>query len=281
MHLNIFVSNNCFTYCKGCYSYSREEKIKSLLPSEDIINYLKYAYKRGIKKITICGGDPLTRNDIIYLLKEIKSIGFIISLDTVGTNIIDDVKINNKIEYKKINVKELTKYIDVIGIPIDGSNNEIIKLFRPTNLDIINNQIKICKELQKYNANICINTVVHKGNLNDANDISDLIKQLNVKQWQLFQFEPLGKYGFLNRKKYEITNEEFNEFRNKIVKKFKDSDVKITFKNNNDRINKYMLIDNSGNAWIPSFEKKHIRKIIGNIKNKEDWKIIFKYIKNK
>ena len=279
MHLNIFVSNNCFVYCKGCYSYSREEKISKLLPSENIINFLEYAYKLGIKKVTICGGDPLTRKDIIELLKRIKSIGFKISLDTLGTNIIKDVKMKNKIVYNKISAKELSELVDVIGIPIDGSNNQIIKLFRPTNMDIINNQIKVCEELSKYNASICINTVVYKGNLNDANNICNLIKTLKIKEWQLFQFEPLGKFGLLNRKMFEITDEEFSKYKKEILKNFQDNNIKITFKNNNDRINKYMLIDNFGNAWVPFLEKNN-RKIIGNIKNRENWQDICSYINN-
>ena len=42
-----------------------------------------------------------------------------------------------------------------------------------------------------------------------------------------------------------------------------------------------MLIDNSGYAWIFSENnnKKNDRKIIGNIKNKNDWEKICLYLK--
>ena len=74
MNLNIFVSNKCFIYCRGCYSYSREEKCNKLLETDKIVDFLKYAYSKGIRKVTLCGGDPLAREDIIYLIKKINKI---------------------------------------------------------------------------------------------------------------------------------------------------------------------------------------------------------------
>jgi hypothetical protein len=50
MNLNIFVSNMCFVYCRGCYSYSREEKCNKLLETDKIIDFLKYAHTKGISK---------------------------------------------------------------------------------------------------------------------------------------------------------------------------------------------------------------------------------------
>ena len=70
MHLNIFVSRKCFLYCKGCYSFSRTEKCEQTVPTDTIVAFLKYAYNKGINKVTLCGGDPLTRKDILDLLKK-------------------------------------------------------------------------------------------------------------------------------------------------------------------------------------------------------------------
>jgi len=289
MHLNIFVSQKCFLYCKGCYSFSRTEKYGQNISSEQIIKFLKYAYKKNIKKVTLCGGDPLAREDIIELLKQIKSIGYYISLDTVGTPILKDVEKNGKILTKKISASIISKLVDEIGIPIDGSSNEIFNLFRPTNSNILEEQIKICEELHKFDANVCINTVVHKGNLDDVKSLSNLIKKLDyIKKWQLFQFAPLGKYGFLNKKSFEITNEEFNDYKNNVLEEFNSK--KIQFKSFHERDKTYMLIDNSGNAWIPSYniekfdnynKKSEERKIVGNITNFKDWKTICSYLINK
>lgn len=284
MHLNIFVSQKCFLYCKGCYSFSRIEKCNQMIPTDNLISFLKYAYEQGIKSVTLCGGDPLTRNDIIDLLKQLKNIGYTISLDTVGTSIIKPYGKNGKTK----SAKELAQFVDNIGIPIDGSTTEIFKLFRQTDSDLLTEQLKICEELHKYNANICINTVVHKGNLSDVYELTSLINKLDyIKKWQIFQYAPLGKYGILNREKFEITEEEFNDYKSNVLSIIKSS-KKVQFKDYNVRNRAYVLVDNSGNAWIPIYDKKIFnnkelkiekRKLIGNIKNKYDWDKICYYFK--
>ena len=283
MHINIFVSQRCFVYCKGCYSYSREEKCDSMLSTSKIIDFLKYIYKKGVKRVTFCGGDPLTREDIIELLSETKTIGFNISLDTLGSTIIEDRVVGNKV-LKKIDVEKLAKYVDVIGIPIDGSSSEIISGFRITKEDIFNKQLKVCEELHKYNATICINTVVHKKNLSDAKKIAKVMNKLDyIKKWQAFQYIPIGKFGYLNRKMFEISEEEYCAFKECVLDNYKYKD-KIQFKDAQLRNKAYMLVDNSGNAWVPDYEKVqgaylNKRTIIGNITNKSDWEKIYEYLK--
>ena len=285
MHLNIFISQKCFLYCKGCYSFSRTEKCGQLVPSKIIVEFLRYAYNKGIDKVTLCGGDPLTRKDIINLLKQIKNIGYLISLDTVGTSIIKDIVVNDKIIINRTPAKEIAQLVDIIGIPLDGSTNDIFKLFRQTNLNLLEEQLNICEELHKYRGKICINTVVHKGNLHDAIALSNLIKKLSyIEKWQIFQYAPIGKFGILNREMFEISEEEFNDYKSRILKTFNNKN-KVQFKAFKDRNNIYMLVDNSGNAWVPIYDKEQMsinneeRKIIGNITNINDWDNIVYYLK--
>lgn len=275
MHLNIFVSPKCFLHCDGCYSYSREENCNSFANTNIIVNFLSYAYNYGINKVTFCGGDPLTRLDIIDLLRRVKDIGYIISIDTVGTNLISNIY-NNRgyLLYNQINPSELAKYVDVIGIPIDGSNSEIINLFRKSKDDILSEQLLICKKLSEYKIKICINTVVHKGNVNDSLELSKIMNRLDfIEKWQLFKFIPSGKFGMLNKNKFFLTQKEFKEFEKVIKENYKYED-RLQFKDEKVRNKLYMMIDNSGNAWKSIFENEKvsgIRNIVGNIKRKEDW----------
>lgn len=288
MHLNVFVSQSCFVHCKGCYSFSRQEEKGKVAPTEKLIDFLEFAYDSGCHKITLCGGDPLARVDIIELLKKIKEIGFFISIDTVGSPIIRDIVNDKGVYIKKVNTEELVKFVDVIGIPIDGSNNKVFKLFRQTNTDIISDQLAICEKLNEFQAHICINTVAHKGNLNNAYELAKLIKHIDyIDKWQVFQYEPLGKYGLKNRKLFEITDKEFGEFQSKVLEVFCNDISKLQFKSSYNRKNAYMLIDNSGNAWIPAHENMSLSEysyimdenvIIGNIFNRKDWYKICSYL---
>lgn len=285
MHLNVFVSQNCFTYCRGCYSFSREEEKGAFVPTPKLVDFLKYAYNRGVSKITLCGGDPLTRPDIIELLKELKDIGFMISLDTLGTSIIKDVIVNEKEVINKIDLKKLISYVDIIGIPIDGSTNDIFKLFRCSKDDILNEQLAIGEKLGQNGAKVCINTVVHKGNLSDAKNLAILINKMDyVSKWQIFKFAPLGKYGSLNKNNFEITDKEFQEFQEIVLQDFNNKNIELEFKDNHIRDNTYLLIDNSGDAFIPSFEENNLkekRTIIGNIYNHDDWDSICECLEKK
>ena len=134
----------------------------------------------GVDKITLCGGDPLTRSDIIDLLEKIKKIGFNISLDTVGTSILNDVVCGDRVIAKKTDAKKIANLVDTIGIPIDGSTNEIFRRFRQTNTDIINQQMKICQELHRFGGNICINTVAHQREPRRCLFISNVNKKYGI-----------------------------------------------------------------------------------------------------
>ncbi len=291
MHLNIFVSQRCFVHCKGCYSFSREEERGKSTSTDKIINFLRFVYSTGCRKVTLCGGDPLSRNDIIDLLDKIKEIGFNISLDTVGTPIIKDVVYDKDTMIKKVNTKRIAELVDVIGIPIDGSTNEVFKRFRQTKVDIVGQQLDICEELHKFGAHICINTVAHKGNLEDAHQLAKLIKKLDyISKWQIFQYEPLGKFGLKNREFFEITDKQFADFQAKILEIFDNDISRLQFKASHNRKNAYMLIDNSGNAWIPAYENMSLSEfsyvfnenvIIGNIANLQDWNKICSYLDRK
>lgn len=291
MHLNIFVSQSCFLHCKGCYSFSREEERGKVIPSDKLVNFLEFAYNSGVQKITLCGGDPLARDDIIELLEKIKTIGFTISLDTVGSPLIKDAVSDRNIMVKQIDANKIANLVDIIGIPIDGSTNEVFKCFRQTKSDIVNEQLAVCQELHKYGAHICINTVAHKGNLEDAYELAKLVKELNyIDKWQIFQYMPLGKLGLKNRECFEITNKQFANFQSTIIDVFDNDIKKIQFKSSQDRNNAYMLIDNSGNAWIPMFENMSLSKagyilnentIIGNITSPKDWNKICSYLDKK
>lgn len=152
----------------------------------------------------------------------------------------------------------------------------------------MSDQLKIYKELSKYNANICINTVVHKGNIKDAENLCKLINSLDcIKKWQLFKYAPMGKYGFLNKDLFEISEDEFRNYQKEILSNSKKKEI-IEFKGYNVRNKAYMLIDNSGNAWIPVYNQKSFdnykrnedkRNIIGNITKKTDWEKIIFYLK--
>ena len=102
MHLSVFVSSKCFCQCLGCYSYSREEEPGSYLQDKYIIDFLTYAFKNGVNKVTLCGGDPLLRKNILDLIYKIKKIGW-------------DRKKIREVKYEKENVWQSCLSLSLFG----------------------------------------------------------------------------------------------------------------------------------------------------------------------
>ncbi len=275
MHLNLFVSNECFFYCKGCYSLSKFEQRGKCLTIDEITAFLKFVRSKGVDRVTLCGGDPLTRSDIIPLLEKINVIGLKVSLDTVGAVLLKDIELAGK-TLKRIDVAQISKLVDIIGIPIDGSTDEICRKFRNSSRFSLEEQIEICKLLHKHNIRICINTVAHRQNLDDSTALCKTVENLGfINKWQIFQFSPQSRNC---KEEYEITLDEFETFKNSITENFKGENTSLEFKNCSDRKNLYTMIDNDGNAWIPTFSEGYNdinkRSVIGNIKNQTDWHVI-------
>lgn len=245
--------------------------------TEDLLSFLREVKKYvDINKLTVAGGDPLARADIGYLLREIKRMDFHINLDTVGLALIKDVHINRKVTVKKVLPKDIIPYTDVIGIPLDGSLDSIIQLFRKKLL--LSDIVAILDVLDAQGAKICVNTVVHKGNINDIPNIYRIISNFqNIKKWQLFQYMPIGPGGYRNRTTYEISDDTFFNAREKLFKYKNDHGMEIQFKSRSQRKNKYLLVDGDGVIWIPKQDGEmnwdnndvnNERIILGNVNDK-------------
>src|SRR3990167_317111 len=268
----------------GCYNHFGSTP--NLTSTENILSFLSAAKKRGYSKITLCGGDPLSRPDIIELLREIKKLGFFIVLDTVGTPILGEAStiFYGRSLVKKINEADIAKYVDIVGIPLEGPSNEIIALFRTERTHQLDEQILILKKLSTVKANICINTVVHKGNIDHIEKLSFIVSDIRgIKKWQLFQFMPIGPLGYKNRNMYEVNDEDFFSLKDNITKKYKEEflkNVSIEFKAKAERKGNYMFVDSEGLAWVPSItmdekwdaqkDTTHKRIIIGNVNDLKD-----------
>lgn len=267
LKINFCISNKCFLSCLGCYNnFSCEKDLKL----SKLFSFMKHARLNGITRITFSGGDPFAKKEFKKILKYAKKLGFIINIDTVGTTLIKDANIfgtNRKISMIK-SVKCL-KGINMMGIPIDGSTEDIVETFRCGRKDLLKEQIEIVNKAASYNIPVCINTVLHRKNFEDLNNIFKLISSFsNVRKWQIFQFMPIGPKGSLNAKQFYISDEEFFQAK-KEIQEVNKTDIEIVFKGGTERSYNYMLISSSGEAYKVDLDNQ--KKSFGNIGNKAEW----------
>lgn len=281
--LVISAGKGCFMECKGCY----QNFGTSLVETSLIVRFVsEFQNRYDLKKVTLSGGDPLTREDIALLIDTLASLGLKISLDTTGLPIIGSRKIvfHGRGIVNKIDVQKL-RNINMLGIPLDGHNTEVINKFRSNvTLEEIED---ILNELDKTDISVCINTVVNLNNFLYLRKIYDIIKKHNcIKKWQLFQFSPIGEIAYKNRRKFEITNQMFN-FAIQELKNI-NGQIEIEPKSNDFRKKKYILVNSDGQVWTPMYsdsrefieEDEGTGKIIfGNVRKTEKlWIALDKYL---
>lgn len=266
--INLCIAKYCFIKCKGCYNIFCN---KPEISYREIKDFLKYAKSKGLVKVTLSGGDPLTRKDLKKIIKECNKLKLIINLDTVGLTFTKSriVPATGK-KIKKFSNLNFLKKINYVGIPLDGSNNDIISTFRIYKGNLFNEIIKELELFDKQNINVCINTVLHKQNINDFKNIySILIKHKCVIKWQIFQFMPIGPLGSKNANLYKIDSNEFQKIKNQIEDLNKNGKITINIKSSKERSHNYMLVNSNGLAYKIDLNN-NIEKF-GKISNKDTW----------
>jgi hypothetical protein len=255
-------------------------------------------YLKGLERIKVIGWASVVRVIVLVLLNcllllhfRLSILGYYTSL-IISEGIVITIYIYNLKKHKVIcneNVdpklqKEMIGYsknfiLNSISWWINNASDKyILLLFYDLNITGIYSVaykiptiIELYEKLRNLRANICFNTVVHKENVCQSKEFAkQLINKLEFQKWQFFQYSSSGKYAYKNKNLFEITDKDFYLFAKNILDATKKSNIE--FKDNKQRNGKYLLIDNSGYAWVQFFEnEKENRNIIGNIKNLKDW----------
>jgi len=211
----------------------------------------------GVKIITIGGGDPFNYPYIFELVKYIKKASIKVHIDS------------NILTLKNKDLIHLSNSIDLLGIPIDGSNELLHNSMRVSN----NHFNKIIKTLDNISLNneipIKINTLLSQINKHDMGNILDLISRskANIKIWSIYQFWPLDN-AINSKELYEISEELFLDICNKLPKiglKFR-----IEINPFNQRYGKYLFSSPNGELYIHNPLDINNYLFIGSIFEK-DW----------
>ncbi|MBE7037336.1 MAG: anaerobic ribonucleoside-triphosphate reductase activating protein [Ruminococcaceae bacterium] len=122
----IFTSG-CNLRCPFCHNASLVTKIdhNNYYNEEEILKYLE-GRKNLLDGVCITGGEPLLQNDIYDFIKKIKDMGYLVKLDTNGTN-----------PKKLIELAE-KKVIDYVAMDIKNSKEKYALTSGIENLDINN-----------------------------------------------------------------------------------------------------------------------------------------------
>lgn len=274
------IGTSCFVKCPGCYNhFASSVKLGNTITNDEIITFLIELKKIGVTKVTIGGGDPLSRKYIVDLVYEIKKLDFYINMDTVGTALLGNALtvFFGKLNIKKVSIDDLMKSVDVIGIPLDGSTNKIATSFRLGRKDFFEEQILIIDSLLEKGYKVCVNTVLNKNNYHDIHNIFEILKGKKIFKWQIFQFMPIGIFGNKNKEDFLVEDSIFESVQDEILSK-NLLPFDVQFKSANNRKKSYLILDDSGVAWIPTQNEE--KSILGSVKKTGDLLDIISFLQH-
>lgn len=196
----------CNYRCPFCHNGTTVLEAETVIPFEDILEYLE-SRKGLIDAVVVSGGEPTLMPDLKEKIIKLKELGFLIKLDTNGTNpeIVKDLYENHLIDYVAMDIKNsFVKYAMTVGVKnafLDKISQTIKFLmtsgidyeFRTTLIDEFHNEqdmrdiaetIKGAKRLylQKYvDRESCIAHGFHEVSKEKAERFVDILKG-NIEQ---------------------------------------------------------------------------------------------------
>ena len=132
----------CSFRCPWCYSRElvlpEEIKKQPKILERELFSFLKER-KELLEGVTICGGEPCLNKDLPQFCKKIKKAGFLVKLDTNGSNpkMLKKLITNKLIDYVALDIKApKEKYNLVCGKRVGVKNIEkSIEILKDSNID--------------------------------------------------------------------------------------------------------------------------------------------------
>ncbi len=119
----------CILYTIGCnfrcpYCHNPElvdETVETRINEEEVMDFLKTRVGL-LDGVVITGGEPTMHNDLISFIKKIKELGFLVKLDSNGTNpsVLKKAISEGVVDYIAMDIKSpLSKYSQTVSRPVD------------------------------------------------------------------------------------------------------------------------------------------------------------------
>lgn len=186
------ITSSCNLQCTHCYVsdfYSGKKGID--LSKDEVFRSIEEMAAINVRDISLTGGEPLTRKDLLDIVKKISDEGIrLVALFTNG------ILITNKfINFlRQTGLKNIKIHMSMDGLTA-ASNSVIRKDRNSPNYKIFDSIIESIQSLVNAGFFVSITTEVHRLNVSELPEMYSLIKKLKVKQWRMAVPKPLGRFS--------------------------------------------------------------------------------------
>ena len=225
------MTTKCNQSCGYCDRFLKEDELND----EEYQRILKKLIEYEVKQITFGGGEALLVDSFDTIVKLASENNIHLKLVTNGKEL--------------INHRELIQNLDEITISIDSIDDDVNEQMgrgfdHYQNVCTAFEFIKLNNPLVRVN----VNTVVTKYNIDQIENMNSFIREWGISQWRIFRFCPLREKAIKNSSKFEISNDEFIDIKNKLLNLEMECDLQ--FRNYEDMGEKYLLISPEGKLYI-------------------------------
>lgn len=121
----IVFTKGCNLQCPYCHNPELisfdDDDTSSAYSDEDILDYLSKR-KNALDGVVITGGEPTLQPDLEQFISKVKAMGYLVKLDTNGTNpdVVQALIRKNLIDFIAMDIKApYAKYSQVCGVKVD------------------------------------------------------------------------------------------------------------------------------------------------------------------
>ncbi|NQT49390.1 anaerobic ribonucleoside-triphosphate reductase activating protein [Candidatus Kuenenbacteria bacterium] len=202
----------CNFRCSFCHNPDIVKGIARVISNDQFFKFLK-AREKLIDAVCITGGEPTVHRDLPRFIKKIKKAGYLVKLDTNGTNpeMLENLIRDDLVDYVAMDIKA----------PWDKYSGVVCRLFDLANFK--KSVIILKKNLVDYEFRSTVLPVLHTDK-----DIIDMAQQIKgAKKYYLQHFKSGTKLvnpNFLEQKSF--TRKQLNEIVEKIKGLFEVCEVR-------------------------------------------------------
>jgi MoaA/NifB/PqqE/SkfB family radical SAM enzyme len=156
--IDFHVTSRCSQECPYCWGPLNVKEVKR----REALSIIEKVHRHGIRRIVFTGGDPLQRRDLGKLVKHAKLLGLEVAVSTTGDRL------------TKRFLRRYGRFIDLVSIPIDGSNEEINSLTKERgHFSAVMKSLRLLEKYPEIDVKIC--TALTRLNAHDLRRMLHLV----------------------------------------------------------------------------------------------------------